>query len=278
MNTASASESMKKPAPSMGEPGHLDGNAPAARAGYAHRLEAAVFLLRRGQYKTLLSLLWETFFGVADMMVLRLELGSFRSEHLRRYALTVRTVEPRDAADFFDIKADGLTGRERRDVAMRTFMLNAGIQTCYVVEDSRLGKPCFLQWLIPFSENNRLHQVYGAWYPDLRPDEAMIEHAYVMPSYRGNGLLPCATAKILEIAREAGVRRIVTFIPTWNTNSLKSFMRLGFTPYMRRTDRKFFGIRYRREHPAPEPGHLAGGVIRKDSPVAQVFPLPARAL
>ncbi len=277
MNPASALKSENTPVPSVQEPGRLEAHEPAANSGYTHRVEAALFLLRQGQYKTLLALLWETFFGVADMIVLRLELGSFRSEHLRRYSLTVRTVEPRDAADFFNLNVDGLTGRERRDVAMRTFMLNAGIQTCYVVEDNRLGKPCFLQWLIPFSENDKLHRVYGEWYPDLRPDEAMIEHAYVMPNYRGNGLLPCATARILEIAREAGVRRIVTFIPTWNTNSLKSFMRLGFTPYLRRTDRKFFGIRLRRMQPAPAPGLLAGGVILKDPPAAHVLPLPARA-
>jgi hypothetical protein len=162
----------------------------------------------------------------------------------------VRPVERRDEADFFNPEAPGLTGQGRRDAVARLFMLRAGIQTCYVVEESS-GKACFLQWLIPFSENDKLHQVYGCWYPDLHPGEAMIEHAYMLPKYRGCGILPCATAQVLECAREAGVRRIVTIIPTWNINSLNSFMRLGFAPEVHRSDRKFFGIRWRQMQRCP---------------------------
>jgi GNAT superfamily N-acetyltransferase len=211
----------------------------------AHRTAAASLLLRHGDVGLLTQLGWETFFGVAHMVLLKLDLASFRSEHLCRYSLAARPVEPGDHPFFFDLSKQEYTGRERIDAARRLFTLNAGIKTCYVVQDSS-GNPRFLQWLIPSSENTQLHQVYGDWYPEIGPDEAMIEHAYVLPEYRGNGLLPCAVAQVLKIARESGARRVVTCIPTWNENSLKSFKRMGFVPFVRRTDRKFFGIRYRR--------------------------------
>jgi hypothetical protein len=229
-----------------------------ARGGsLGHRVEAASLLLQNRNLRTLMSLAWENLFGAADMILLKLDLGSFRSEHLRRFALTARPVEARDMADFFDLDADGLSGQERRDAAARLFKLRAGIQTCYVVEDSS-RKACFLQWLIPFSENEKLHRVYGKWYPDLQPDEAIIEHAYMLPSHRGKGLFPCATAKVLEIAREAGMRSIVTFVPTWNKNSLNSIMRLGFAPYMLRSDRKFFALRYRKMSPLGANARIPG--------------------
>lgn len=211
----------------------------------AHRTEAASTLLRHGNVGLLAQLGWETFFGVAHMVLLKLDLASFRSEHLHRYSLAARPVGPEDHSFFFDLSKQEYTGRERIDAARRLFTLNAGIKTCYVVQDSS-GNPRFLQWLIPSSENEKLHKVYGDWYPEIGTDEAMIEHAYVLPEYRGNGLLPCAVAQVLEIARESGARRAVTCIPTWNENSLQSFKRMGFVPFVRRTDRKFFGIRYRR--------------------------------
>jgi GNAT superfamily N-acetyltransferase len=232
--------------PSIDAPMQLRPFGSTGGGSFAHRVQAASFLLRQRDFGTLMPLIWEALFGAAEMVLLRLDLKSFRGERFRRYALSARPAEQRDVAVFCD--AHGLGGQERRDAAARLFMLYAGIQTCYVVENSS-GDPCFLQWLIPFSENRKLHQVYGKWYPDLRSDEAIVEHAFLLPRYRGNGLLPCATAKILEIAREAGVRSIVTFIPTWNSNSLNSFMRLGFRPYLRRSDRKIFGVRFRRVQP-----------------------------
>jgi len=221
----------------------------------AHRAEAASILLRHRNLGLLAQMGWETLFGVAHMVHLKLDLASFRSEHLRRYSLSARPVERKDHSPFFDLSVQGVTGRERIDAARRLFTLQAKIETCYVVEDGD-GNARFLQWLIPSSENQKLHKVYGNWYPELGPDEAMIEHAYVLPKYRGNGLLPCAVAQVLNLARESGVRHVVTFIPTWNKNSLNSFMRLGFVPYIHRSDRKFFGIRFRSTHRLPVPSTI----------------------
>ena len=220
----------------------------AVPGGFVHRAEATARLVQNGNVGTLARLGWDTFFGAAHMVLLKLELERFRDKHLQRFSLAARPVEPRDMPVFFSLSDQAATPRSRCDVARRLFMLQAGIKTCYVVEDSR-GEARFLQWLILPSENERLTEVYGKWYPTLRPEEAMIEHAYVLPQYRGSGLLPCAVSRVLRIARASGVRQIVTFIPTWNKNSLNSFMRLGFTPYQERTDRKFFGVRFRQAHP-----------------------------
>lgn len=232
--------------PPVFEPWHLDSFGRTWGGNFAHRVEAVSTLLRHKDFGTLFLLAYESFFGEADMILLRMDLNCFRSDHFHRYALKARHVEPRDAADFFTLR--GLTGRERRDAAARILMLQAGIQTCYVVEDNS-GTARYIEWLIPFSESEKLHRAYGNWYPELRPDEAIVEHAYALPKYRGTGFAPCAASRIFEIAREEGVRSIVTFIPTWNKRSLGTFTRLGFKPFLRRRDRKFFGIRFRRMYP-----------------------------
>ncbi len=232
-------------APPRLEPTHANRVPPMRPGRLASLAEAFSFLLRNGDIVNLVRMCWETLFGKASLVLLRLDLTSFCTEHLQRFSLHARPLEPNDLPVFFNSSDHGLTAREQRQVLQRLFTLQAGIKTCYVVEDSH-GNAIFLQWLIPPSENEALRNRYGEWYPLIAPDEAMIEHAYVLPKYRGTGLLPCAAARVLEIARESGVRSVVTFIPTWNKNSLQSFMNMGFRPYQYRMDRKVFGVRVRR--------------------------------
>ena len=207
-------------------------------------------LVRNGLWKNLAYMSWEALFGTASLIVLRLDLSSFRSEPLRRFSLTARPIQPKDVPVFCSPRNPTLSTSEQREDVRRLSMLRAGIKTCYVVEDSK-GNARFLQWLIPSSQNSNIQRTFGKWYPIIAPDEAMIEHVYVLPKYRGTGLLPRAVAAVLEIARAQGVRHIVTFIPTWNKNSMKSFMRLGFRPCEHRFDQKILGFRFRRTVPLP---------------------------
>jgi RimJ/RimL family protein N-acetyltransferase len=115
-------------------------------------------------------------------------------------------------------------------------LLESGLQTCYVAitPDDR---PCYMQWVIPASENDRLRAVFGNLYPVLGPDEALLEGAYTPQPYRGKGIMSAAMAQIAERAAEHGARWVITFVDEQNEASLKGCLRAGFTPYVRRHEK-----------------------------------------
>jgi RimJ/RimL family protein N-acetyltransferase len=103
------------------------------------------------------------------------------------------------------------------------------------------GKPCYMQWVIPASENERLRTVFGNLYPVLQPEEALLEGAYTPEAYRGKGIMGAAMAEVATRAAEHGARWAITFVDAQNEASLKGCIRAGFAPYLRRHERfRFF--------------------------------------
>ncbi len=121
-------------------------------------------------------------------------------------------------------------------------LLRSGLQTCYVAIAPE-GKPCYMQWIIPASENRRLKSVFGNLYPALQPEEALLEGAYTPEVYRGKGIMGAAMAEIAARAAEHGARWVITFVDANNEASLKGCVRAGFTPYLRRHEK--FRLFYR---------------------------------
>jgi RimJ/RimL family protein N-acetyltransferase len=74
----------------------------------------------------------------------------------------------------------------------------------------------------------------------------MIEFAYTPPSRRGQGIMTAATSQILTMARGQGIRTVVTFIPTVNSQSIRIHLRMGFVPYLLHLERRRLGILRRR--------------------------------
>lgn len=119
-------------------------------------------------------------------------------------------------------------------------LLETGLRTCYVAIAPE-GKPCYMQWVIPASESDRLRAVFGNLYPVLRPDEALLEGAYTPEAYRGKGIMSAAMAEVAERATDHGARSVITFVDEQNEASLKGCLRAGFTPYLKRHEKfRFF--------------------------------------
>ncbi len=112
------------------------------------------------------------------------------------------------------------------------------IPNCYVAvtED---GVPCFRQWLISSSQNEKIREFWGDSYPELAANEALIENAFTLPKYRGFGVMPHAMDLVAQKAEEFGAQFVLTFSPEDNVNSIKACHYAGFRPYIMRTENWF---------------------------------------
>ncbi len=148
------------------------------------------------------------------------------------------TVRPLTAADDLSALAPepGLSADERLWRLAQLRLLRSGLGICYLAIAPD-GKPCYMQWVMPSSENGRLRAVFGNLYPRLGPDEALLEGAYTPEGYRGKGIMGAAMAQVAERAAEVGARWVITFVDEQNHGSVKGCIRAGFTPYLKRHER-----------------------------------------
>jgi len=198
-----------------------------------------------GLFQVLLKSGFGKFFGRVVYIDVALDVEKFRPIGSSRLNLTARPIRDSDVAILKSMLSDSaLPSSERLELVRRLAMLAAGIKTCYVVEDSD-GNVRFLQWLMLPAENENLRAHYGDWYPTLSAGDGLMESGYVLPKYRGTGVLAAAFGKIIEIASQSGVKSILGMIPEQNVNSLASFLRLGFNPYRMRIEKRSFGRRQR---------------------------------
>jgi RimJ/RimL family protein N-acetyltransferase len=122
-------------------------------------------------------------------------------------------------------------------------LLRSRLGICYVAIAPE-GKPCYMQWIMPSSENDRLRAFFGNLYPRLGSDEALLEGAYTPDAYRGKGIMGAAMTQVAERAADVGARWVITFVDEQNQGSVKGCIRAGFAPYLRRRER--FRLFYRR--------------------------------
>jgi RimJ/RimL family protein N-acetyltransferase len=149
--------------------------------------------------------------------------------------ITVRPLAPSDDLSALEPTA-GLGADERFWRLTQLRMLRSGLRICYVAIAPE-GKPCYMQWVIPPSENARVRAIFGNLYPTLASDEALLEGAYTPDAYRGKGIMGAAMAQVAERAGEFGARWVITFVDEQNEASVKGCIRAGFAPYLRRRER-----------------------------------------
>jgi GNAT superfamily N-acetyltransferase len=154
------------------------------------------------------------------------------------------TVRPLAATDDLSVlePEPSMPAEEAMSRLIQRRLLRSGLRVCYVAIAPD-GKPCYMQWVIPSTENSRARAIFGNLYPVLGPDEALLEGAYTPPAYRGKGIMSAGMAQIAETAIEQGARWAITFVDERNTASLKGCVRAGFAPYVKRHEK--FRLFYR---------------------------------
>ncbi len=142
--------------------------------------------------------------------------------------LTMRPLEQADMMALFPAESTGRDAAEFGEAASRLGLAEKAPDRGLVAVDPATGSPCYVQWLLGPQDNDIVRRIGG--FPELAPDEALLEGAYTPPAYRGLKIMPAAMAAFAERARELGARYVITFVDVGNVPSLKGCQRAGFYP------------------------------------------------
>lgn len=151
--------------------------------------------------------------------------------------IRIRRYKPEDFEPLMDYgeleKTNPRLVKNQRGVA------EAGMETCYVAVTEK-DEPTYMQWLMGADQNDKIQAHFGNIFPRLKPGEALLEAAFMRPSFRGKRIMPEAMSKIASKTDEMpGVRYAMTFVEIHNIPSLKGCRRCGFSPFILRTEQWF---------------------------------------
>ena len=158
-------------------------------------------------------------------------------------------MEPQDTASFsgFDDELGRVSNGDRVDVADRQRFCTAAVTTLYVAADDA-GTPIYAQWLVRPDEQEALHRTTDGLFPQLGDGEALVEGAYTFMSFRRLGAMADGMSQLLGSARDAGDRKVFTYVAQDNIPSLRGCANVGFVPDHLRYDVRRFGRRRVRHH------------------------------
>ncbi|MFB9057593.1 hypothetical protein ACFFU9_12665 [Mariniflexile ostreae] len=121
-------------------------------------------------------------------------------------------------------------------------LLNANIPTCYVAV-TQDGTPCFREWFIEPSQNEKIKSFFGHNFPSLEEDECIFERAYAVERYRGMNIYSVVNYHLGKKALELGYRWAVSCIEISNIESLKGAIKLEARPHKLQVTKWRFFVR-----------------------------------
>jgi RimJ/RimL family protein N-acetyltransferase len=145
--------------------------------------------------------------------------------------ITIRKMRKKDISKLFyggmnDVGSNGF--RTRLEYLL---FIHAGIPTCYVgVTDDET--PCVACCLFVPEDNDKVQSYFKSGLPRLKSDEAICEHIFTNPVYRGQDLMRWMTLSLFRKASEFGARRAIAFVHANNRVSLKTSLKIGWEPYI----------------------------------------------
>jgi hypothetical protein len=160
-------------------------------------------------------------------------------------------MQPMDGAvgmQHFTAELGRLTGEAYGDVQVRFQMCANGVRTLYMSLDPD-GNAIYAQWLIAPGDEAPLQATVPNQFPNLAPDERLVEGAYTFMAYRRNGAMGDGMHQLLMAARDAGARRVITYVSEADLASLRGCANAGFTLDHVRVTRQRFNVRRARWHP-----------------------------
>lgn len=210
------------------------------------KLYNAFQLIRKGYFNVLLNEFKKRIYSRSVSFGLQKDLNNKFQAPSAKIEIQVRPLRKDDVTELLDTTTD--PSINPRIIANQQGMVNANIPTCYVAVTAD-DKPCFMQWLIGYDDNQKIDEYSKGVFPALKKSEALMEGAYSNPAYRGLRIMPMAMALIAEKATTMNARWINTYVDITNIPSLKGCQRAGFSPYLLRKDRWFLFRRSITFHP-----------------------------
>ncbi len=198
-------------------------------------------LLRKRQYSLIIDQLWHRIFSTSRFI------GYQRDPHTPPeipdvdLKLNMRPIQKSDYVKLLHFTRQTSRHEIKHRLVGKAWLMS-GIKTCYVTETEE-KIPCHLQWMIGPEENNTLSRFTGGGLPPISDNEVLLENAFTTEAYRRRGIEMWTVKQLLEKAAAAGAGRAILFVRDTNTVTRKIVRRLGFVPYLEKTDRRFLFIR-----------------------------------
>jgi RimJ/RimL family protein N-acetyltransferase len=170
-------------------------------------------------------------------IVLRRDLSVLHPVPPAKVPLVVRQIRPDDDLSFISA-VSGLSLRAAQERADQRWFMSAGLPDCWVAVDPD-GKVCFMAWLLTARDNDVIQARWAGQFPELQPDEVMIEGIHTAESHRGLGIMPDATNRMMDQVRDFGIRYQLGFIDEANDASLRAAQKQGSIPVAKREDSWF---------------------------------------
>ena len=198
-----------------------------------HNLGTVAFLARHRAYGEILTRLLKLFYSNSVALGMQRDLESLPTSPSCTLPLRLRPIRPEDVGLLFDVLSRGVSREEAHGQLARLHLLKLGLPSCYVAVQAD-DTPCYVQWAVRSSDNERLGEVFPSWFPRLRDDEVLLEYAYTVPKYRRSGIMNWALEAMGRQASSFGARWLLSFIPLGNRGSIEGHIRAGFRPYLLR--------------------------------------------
>ncbi len=200
----------------------------------ANKIRTALFLLRRGCWRTLTQEIRRAANSYEVCYGFRRDLTVPAQPPEPEIPIRIRPFRVRDAAPLFDLSyACRQGGVAIMDCLHDLAFIDAAFPTCFVATHE--GTPCYIQWLISHHSNKKLDAYFGGYMPPLPRNEVVLEGAFIPFRYRGRKIMPLAMARIAEKGKDLGARFAMTYVQDFNLPSIRCVLQAGFRPYMKRT-------------------------------------------
>ena len=168
-----------------------------------------------------------------------------------RRAKVAVVMQPMDGAvgmRHFTAELDRVSGAEYQEVHGRVGMCANGVRTLYVSLDPA-GDAIYAQWLIAPGDEVPLQATTPNQFPNLAPQDWLVEGAYTFVDFRRLGAMGDGMHQLLMAARDAGARRVITYVSEGHLASLRGCANAGFTLDHVRVTRQRFNVRRALWHP-----------------------------
>jgi hypothetical protein len=128
------------------------------------------------------------------------------------------------------------------DLLQRIWFYYSGFHQCYIARTVPGNELCYMQWALCRQDENADSLIFKSLFPRLGEQEMQLEHAYTFKRFRGNKISYAVTNQLFQIARNKGLKRVITYVMADNKSSLKTCQNAGYKQFeiLNRTTLPFF--------------------------------------
>lgn len=203
-----------------------------------YKLEMFLRMLKAGDREGIKSILKYRLCMEETCIEMRRKAGLPLGTHGPSNGLNTEQVSGNPLIDVLN-DAEKKTVQERLWFERRRRLVTYKIGRCYVSFDEK-RRPCHFQWIYDSNDNEMLEAHFKGEYPNIGPEEVILEHALTLLASRSKGIHEIARSKIIDMeVRKYGIKQFISFINPQNEPAMRAAFHQGFVPVGIRRERWF---------------------------------------